>query len=52
MEKHLQEYLDLFTKILEEADPDELVEDFLEFQKQSEGGVTVLELIDTFGFDL
>lgn len=42
MEKHLQESLDLITKALDEADPDELLK---EFQKESEGCITVDEFI-------
>ena len=45
MEKHLQESLDLITKALDEADPDELLKDFLQFQKESEGCITVDEFI-------
>jgi hypothetical protein len=48
MDLHLQKSLDELEKVLNEADPDEFLADFLEFQKQSEGGVTVDELIATF----
>jgi Ca2+-binding EF-hand superfamily protein len=48
MEKYLQESLDLITKELDEADPDEFLEEFLRFQKQSDGGITIDELIATF----
>lgn len=51
MEPHLEESLRLLTKALEEADPDEFLEDFLKFQEKSQGGITVDELIDTFDID-
>lgn len=48
MEKHLQDSLDLLSKALDEADPDELLDDFLKFEEQSNGSITVDELIATF----
>lgn len=48
MEPHLEESLQLLTKILDEADPNEFIEDFLKFQEQSQGGITCDELIATF----
>ena len=51
MEPHLEESLRLLTKALEEADPDEFLEDFLKFQEKSQGRITVDELIDTFDID-
>ena len=49
MEKHLQDSLDLLSKLLDETDPDELLADFLKFQDESKGGVTVDEFFHDLG---
>ena len=37
MDKHLQESLDLLTKVLEETDPDVLLSDFEKFSENAVG---------------
>ncbi len=48
MESHLQESIDLLSKVLSETDIDEFLDDALRFQDESIGTITVDELISTF----
>lgn len=50
MESHLQESIDLLSKVLSETetDIDEILDDALRFQDESIGTITVDELISTF----
>ena len=49
MDDHLQKALEQAREVLEQEDPEQLLQDFLEYEEQAgDTGVTVVNLIESF----